>query len=249
MAKNYIITGNQGAGINHITADMDAAMLEGLTGRGQYVFDVFDGFRAESIGNNTIRLHAGQLSCNGYRAQIDAGDYVDLKYNNVLQGEGRYDNICCVMYRETGTAVDVADFKLYAGKSSVDDEADPVINPPTDKDYDYYRIMRLWRVAVISGGGVTITRLFDWAGRGTQGSITAPAVNAHGWIDVPVSFPAEMDEAPFFIGIMPTRSATDADFGAIGWSVREITKNGFILRIFNASSKSFNPTFRWKVVR
>ena len=86
---NYLITGYWGE--PHVTAENDRGINAAIFGAGRYVLPVGEQFRAEYIGNNTVRMYDGKLTDNGAAAGIPAGRYVDLTISEAGQGMNRND--------------------------------------------------------------------------------------------------------------------------------------------------------------
>ena len=59
MADNYLITGYWGE--PHVTAENDRGINAAMFGTGRFVLPVGEQFKAEYIGNNTIRMYDGKL--------------------------------------------------------------------------------------------------------------------------------------------------------------------------------------------
>ena len=83
MADNYLITGY--CGEPHVTAENDRGIHAAMFGTGRFVLPVGEQFKAEYIGNNTIRMYDGKLMDNGAAAGIPVGEYVDFLITNTGQ--------------------------------------------------------------------------------------------------------------------------------------------------------------------
>ena len=84
MADNYLITGYWGE--PHVTAENDRGINAAIFGAGRFVLPVGEQFKAEYIGNNTIRMYDGKLMNNGAAGGIPVGEYIDLPIANAGQG-------------------------------------------------------------------------------------------------------------------------------------------------------------------
>ena len=113
MADNYLITGYHGE--PHVTAENDRGIHAGIVGSGRFVLPVGQQFRAEYIGNNTVRMYDGKLMDNGAAAGIPAGQYVDFLIPNTGQGMNRHDLIVFQYQRDVSTGIERGSFELIQG--------------------------------------------------------------------------------------------------------------------------------------
>ena len=146
MADNYLITGYWGK--PHVTSENNRGIQGGIAGAGRYVLPVGNQFRAEFIGNNTIRMFDGKLMDNGAAAGIPAGEYVDFKIANAGQGLQRNDLIVFQYSHDASTMVETGSFVVIQGT-----EAATAVDPtPTQQDLLSGSAtgdqMPLWRVSV-----------------------------------------------------------------------------------------------------
>lgn len=173
MADNYLITGYWGE--PHVTAENDRGIHAGIFGAGRFVLPVGEQFRAEYIGNNTVRVYDGKLMNNGAAAGIPAGEYVDLLIANASQGMKRNDLIVFQYSKDASTQVESGSFVLVKGAESSGTPADPTLtqadllsgNASLDQ-------MPLWRV-VVSGTAIAApVKVFTLADNipGIKGNIT-----------------------------------------------------------------------------
>lgn len=153
MADNYLITGYWGT--PHVTSENDRGINAATFGVGRSVLPVGEEFKAEYIGNNTIRMYDGKLVDNGAVAGIPAGEYVDLTISNAGQGKKRNDLIVFQYSKDASTLIETGVFTVLRGAETSGTAADPV---PTQNDIlagnatiDQYA---LWRVSV---NGTTIS--------------------------------------------------------------------------------------------
>ena len=153
MADNYLITGYWGE--PHVTAENDRGINAAMFGRGRFVLPVGEQFRAEHIGNNTIRMYDGKLMDNGAAAGIPAGEYVDLLIPNAGQGMKRNDLIIFQYSQDASTLIESGTFTVFQGVETDGTPEDPM---PTQEDllsgeanFDQFP---LWRVSV---SGATIS--------------------------------------------------------------------------------------------
>ena len=147
MADNYLITGYCGA--PHVTAENDRGIHAAIFGAGRFVLPVGERFRAEYIGNNTIRIYDGKLMDNGAVAGIPAGEYVDLLVSEAGQGMNRNDLIVFQYEQHASTLIEHGSFVVVKGEETSGDAVDPVLTQQdllTNKaTFDQ---MALWRVRV-----------------------------------------------------------------------------------------------------
>lgn len=153
MSNNYLITGYWGE--PHVTAENDRGINAAIFGAGRYVLPVGEQFRAEYIGNNTIRLYDGKLVDNGAAAGIPVGEYVDVLIANAGQGMNRNDLIVFQYSQDTSTLIESGKFIVIQGTETSDTATDPVL---TQSDLLSGKAtidqMALWRVSV---SGATIS--------------------------------------------------------------------------------------------
>lgn len=160
MADNYLITGYWGE--PHVTAENDRGINAAIFGKGRKVLPVGEQFRAEYIGNNTIRVYDGKLVDNGAAAGIPAGQFIDLYVAETGQGKYRNDLIIFKYTQDTSTLIETGTFEVLKGAESSGTPTDPAL---TQNDLlsgsAIYDEMALWRVSV---AGATISapvQLFD----------------------------------------------------------------------------------------
>ena len=123
MANNYLITGYWGE--PHVTPENDRGIHAGLFGTGRFVLPVGEQFRAEYIGNNTVRMYDGKLMDNGAAAGIPAGKYVDLLIANASTGFRRNDIIAFRYTLDNATLIERGEFIVIRGPEDTDSPVDP----------------------------------------------------------------------------------------------------------------------------
>lgn len=153
MADNYLITGYWGE--PHVTTENDRGINAAIFGTGRFVLPVGEQFRAEYIGNNTVRMYDGKLLDNGAAAGIPVGNYIDLSIPEASQGMNRNDLIVFQYSRDIYTLIETGSFIVIRGTETTDAAVDPEL---TQEDLmsdeavlDQYA---LWRVPV---SGVVIS--------------------------------------------------------------------------------------------
>ena len=157
---NYLITGYWGE--PHVTAENDRGINAAIFGSGRYVLPVGEQFRAEYIGNNTVRMYDGKLTDNGAAAGIPAGRYVDLTISEAGQGKNRNDLIVFKYEKNASTLVESGSFIVVKGTETTGTAADPALTQnDLLSDSAMLDQMALWRVPV---SGATISapvRMFE----------------------------------------------------------------------------------------
>ena len=153
MADNYLITGYWGE--PHVTAENDRGINAAIFGTGRFVLPVGEQFRAEYIGNNTIRMYDGKLMDNGAAAGIPVGEYVDLLIANAKQGMKRNDLIVFQYELDSSTLIESGKFVVVQGEETTGEVYDPELEQDDllsgNASFDQ---MPLWRVPVF---GTTIS--------------------------------------------------------------------------------------------
>lgn len=147
MADNYLITGYWGE--PHVTAENDRGINAAMFGTGRFVLPVGEQFKAEYIGNNTIRMYDGKLMDNGAAAGIPAGEYVDLLVAEAGQGMNRNDLIVFQYEQDASTLIERGSFVVIKGEETSGTASDPALTQQdllTNKaTFDQ---MALWRVSI-----------------------------------------------------------------------------------------------------
>ena len=153
MANNFLITGYWGE--PHVTPENDRGINAAIFGTGRFVLPVGEQFKAEYIGNNTIRMYDGKLMDNGAAAGIPAGEFVDLLIANAGQGMKRNDIIVFQYSQDASTMVESGTFVVIKGTETSGTASDPAL---TQGDLlsgkAAFDQMAMWRVSV---SGTTIS--------------------------------------------------------------------------------------------
>lgn len=165
MANNYLITGYWGE--PHVTAENDRGIHAAIFGSGKYVLPVGEQFRAEYIGNNTVRIYDGKLMDNGAAAGIPAGEFVDILIHNAGQGMNRNDLIVFQYEQDDSTLIEKGTFVVIHGNETEGAASDPELvqgdllsgNAMLDQ-------MALWRVSVSGTAISSPVQVFDIASLG-----------------------------------------------------------------------------------
>lgn len=153
MANNYLITGYWGE--PHVTAENDRGINAAIFGAGRFVLPVGQQFKAEYIGNNTVRLYDGKLLDNGAAAGIPAGKYIDLLIPEAGQGMKRNDIIAFQYSQDSSTLIESGTFVVIQGSETSGTAADPTLTQEDLlTDEAAFDQMALWRIPV---SGATIS--------------------------------------------------------------------------------------------
>ena len=160
MAENYLITGYWGE--PHVTSENDRGINAAIFGAGRFVLPVGEQFRAEYIGNNTVRIFDGKLIDNGAVAGIPAGEYIDLLIPEAGQGMSRNDLIIFQYSQDASTLIESGVFMVLPGEETSGEATDPALSQQdiltNEAALDQ---MALWRVPV-SGSVISApVQLFD----------------------------------------------------------------------------------------
>ena len=153
MADNYLITGYWGE--PHVTTENDRGINAAIFGTGRFVLPVGEQFKAEYIGNNTVRMYDGKLLDNGAAAGIPAGRYIDLSIPEATQGMNRNDLIVFQYSRDIYTLIETGSFIVIRGTETTGTAVDPELSQEDlMSDEAVLDQMVLWRVPV---SGVVIS--------------------------------------------------------------------------------------------
>lgn len=149
MANNYLITGYWGE--PHVTVENDRGINAAIFGAGRFVLPVGNQFRAEYIGNNTVRVYDGKLIDNGAVAGIPAGQYIDLLIPEAGQGMNRNDLIVFQYSKDAATLVESGNFVVIKGAETSGTPTDPELTQQDIlSDTATFDQMPLWHVSVSS---------------------------------------------------------------------------------------------------
>lgn len=211
MDNNYLITGYHG--VPHVTSENDRGINAGIVGVGKFVLPVGEQFRAEYIGNNTVRMYDGKLIDNGAFAGIPAGEYIDFFIANASQGMNRNDLILFEYCQDPWTMIEYGGFYVMRGTETSGTAYDPSFFEDDllsgHADFDQ---MALWRVRVSTGTihqpeqVFEVSKSLDKAGSGSN--IVADAISSDG-----VSYVATVEDLEelyngFEITIIPNIAST-----------------------------------------
>ena len=271
MADNYLITGYWGE--PHVTAENDRGINAGIYGSGRVVLPVGEQFRAEYIGNNTVRLYDGKLMDGGAAAGIPAGEYVDLLIANAGQGMNRNDLIAFQYEQDASTLIERGSFVVVQGTETSGTAVDPVLTQDNLlSGHATFDQMPLWRVAV-SGAAISapvqVFGVFGVVALGEDGKIpqsqlptfsethtasistswTSDGTNGGYTKTVSVSGILATDNPIVDIVLDTNRSTNKAQVEAWSKVTRITTENGSIKLWANEEKPATAFTLQLKVVR
>jgi hypothetical protein len=160
MSDHLLITGYWGE--PHVTAENDRGFNAAVFGAGRFVLPVGEQFRAEYIGNNTVRVHDGKLMDGGALGGIPAGKYIDLLIPETGQGMKRNDLIVFQYSKDISTLIETGSIVVVKGAETSGTPADPVLEQQDLlTDEATFDQMALYRVTV-SGASISApVRLFN----------------------------------------------------------------------------------------
>lgn len=183
MADNYLITGYWGE--PHVTAENDRGINAAIFGGGRFVLPVGEQFRAEYIGNNTVRMYDGKLLDNGAAAGIPAGRYIDLLIPEAGQGKRRNDLIVFQYSKDSSSLIESGIFTVLKGAET--SEPNGIAEDPALRQDDLlsdkatFDQMALWRVNVEGANISQPAQVFEVSGNiKSSGSIVVDAVSDDG---------------------------------------------------------------------
>ena len=180
MSENYLITGYWGE--PHVTSENDRGINAAIFGAGRFVLPVGEQFRAEYIGNNTVRMYDGKLMDNGAVAGIPAGEYIDLLIPEAGQGMNRNDLIIFQYSQDRSTLIEKGVFMVLSGEETSGTAIDPELSQEdlltNEAILDQ---MALWRVTV-SGTVISApVQLFEVSKNiKNAGSVVTEAISTDG---------------------------------------------------------------------
>lgn len=126
MADNYLITGYWG--VNHITPENDRGINAAMFGKDKFILPIGEQFKAEYIGNNTVRINNGKLMNNGAAAGIPVGQSIDLLIANAGQGLNRNDLIVFQYTKDVSTQIERGEFVVVKGEETEGEPVDPALH-------------------------------------------------------------------------------------------------------------------------
>lgn len=160
MADNLLITGYWGE--PHVTAENDRGFNAAVFGPGRFVLPVGEQFRAEYIGNNTVRVNDGKLLDNGAMGGIPAGKYIDLLIPETGQGMKRNDLIVFQYSKDVSTLIETGNIIVVKGAETSGTPVDPDLQQQDLlTDEATFDQMVLWRVPVAGASISAPVKMFN----------------------------------------------------------------------------------------
>lgn len=155
-----IITGKTGT--PHVTSQQAREINMGIVGNGNYVLNVGNALRSETVSNNTIRIYDGVLMLQGCAASIDANTYEDMTINNGTQGAGRIDLICARYQKHTDNGTESVELVVVEGTPAVNPTV-PAVNTGEIRENDVTVDFPLYRVRLDGINTPVVEQLFTVA--------------------------------------------------------------------------------------
>lgn len=119
----HLITGY--AGQEHITAADHASFNMGVFGKGAFLFDRGNKFKAEIISNNLIRILDGDMMFQGRHVRLAENTYEELMIDNGTQGMKRFDLIVARYTKDVTTGVEKCEFAVLKGEENASTAVEP----------------------------------------------------------------------------------------------------------------------------
>lgn len=155
-----LVTGGQGKA--HIRSVDAGAFNAGIFGNGGIVLNTLTTFHAEIINNNTVRIHAGDLSNQGRHMRIRHGEYEDLNISNGTEGQSRYDLIVA-RYEMASDGTESAKLSVIKGTSTAGTPVDPDYTQGDTLTGALVDEFPLYRVKISGTAIEELEKLFDIA--------------------------------------------------------------------------------------
>lgn len=119
----HLITGY--AGQEHITAADHASFNMGVFGKGAFLFDRGNKFKAEIISNNLIRILDGDMMFQGRHVRLQENTYEELMIDNGTQGMKRFDLIVARYTKDVTTGIERCEFAVLKGEENASTAVEP----------------------------------------------------------------------------------------------------------------------------
>ncbi len=155
-----LITGFSGT--EHISSADDGAGYASIVGKGEYVSaETGEGFRAELVDSNTVRIYDGDAWFGGRHIRLAKGTYVDVKIDSGTQGRQRNDLIVIRYTKDASTEKEKAEFVAIKGTPTTGTPADPSYKAGSPLDGDLTCDFRLYRIHLNALTVDAPVKLFD----------------------------------------------------------------------------------------
>ncbi len=113
MGNLHLVTGY--AGEEHITSNDQGSFNAALMGTGEFVLGRGRQFAAQVISNNKVRIFDGDLLMQGRHIRLKEETYVDLFFENGMQGYKRTDLIAVRYEKDSVTNIESASLVVIKG--------------------------------------------------------------------------------------------------------------------------------------
>lgn len=123
MANLHLVTGY--AGEEHITSNDQGSFNAALMGTGEFVLERGKQFEAQVISNNKVRIFDGDLLMQGRHIRLKEDTYVDLFFENGMQGYKRTDLIAVRYEKDSVTNIESASLVVIKGVPTEDAYVSP----------------------------------------------------------------------------------------------------------------------------
>lgn len=118
MANLHLVTGY--AGMEHITSNDQGSFNAAIMGTGEFVLERGKQFEAQVISNNTVRVFDGDLLMQGRHIRLKENTYVDLFFENGIQGYKRTDLIVVRYEKDPVSGIESAILVVIKGVPTQD---------------------------------------------------------------------------------------------------------------------------------
>lgn len=118
MANLHLVTGY--AGMEHITSNDQGSFNAAIMGTGEFVLERGKQFEAQVISNNTVRVFDGDLLMQGRHIRLKENTYVDLFFENGIQGYKRTDLIVVRYEKDPVSGIESASLAVIKGVPTQD---------------------------------------------------------------------------------------------------------------------------------
>lgn len=118
MGNLHLVTGY--AGEEHITSNDQGSFNAALMGTGEFVLERGRQFAAQVISNNKVRIFDGDLLMQGRHIRLKEETYVDLFFENGMQGYKRTDLIAVRYEKDSITNIESASLVVIKGVPTED---------------------------------------------------------------------------------------------------------------------------------
>lgn len=119
----HLVTGY--AGEEHVTSSDEGSLNAALMGEGQFVMERGNQFAASIISNNKVRVADGDILMQGRHIRLKENTYVDLNFDNGVQGYKRNDLIVVRYTKDSTTDKEEANLVVIKGTPSETTPSDP----------------------------------------------------------------------------------------------------------------------------